>query len=104
MTISYWIGYKLGVPFFHKHGHRIHLGPDRLEKMSNWFENYGNKLLLIAYFIPGSVILRDIFQVLRIALFVHLLFMPILGLLFGQGHLFPLEKYWGRSGSISILR
>ena len=30
MTISYWIGYKLGVPFFHKHGHRIHLGPDRL--------------------------------------------------------------------------
>ena len=53
MTISYWIGYKLGVPFFHKHGHRIHMGPDRLEKMSNWFENYGNRLLLIAYFIPG---------------------------------------------------
>ena len=53
MTISYWIGYRLGVPFFHKHGHRIHMGPDRLEKMSNWFENYGNRLLLIAYFIPG---------------------------------------------------
>lgn len=53
MTISYWIGNKLGTPFFHKHGHRIHMGPDRLEKMSNWFENYGNKLLLIAYFIPG---------------------------------------------------
>ena len=53
MTISYWIGYKLGGPFFQKHGHRIHLGPDRLEKMSNWFESYGNKLLLIAYFIPG---------------------------------------------------
>lgn len=53
MTISYWIGYKLGAPFFHKHGHRIHMGPDRLEKMSNWFGNYGNKLLVIAYFIPG---------------------------------------------------
>ena len=53
MTISYWIGYKLGAPFFHKYGHRIHMGPDILEKLSNWFENYGNKLLLIAYFIPG---------------------------------------------------
>ena len=53
MTISYWIGYKLGAPFFYKHGHRIHLGPDRLERMSNWFGNYGNKLLVIAYFIPG---------------------------------------------------
>ena len=53
MTISYWIGNKLGTPFFHKHGHRIHLGPDRLEKTSKWFKKYGNKLLLIAYFIPG---------------------------------------------------
>ncbi|MEH7386371.1 VTT domain-containing protein [Bacillus sp. JJ1521] len=53
MTISYWIGNKLGTPFFHKHGHRIHLGPDRLEKTSEWFKKYGNKLLLIAYFIPG---------------------------------------------------
>ena len=62
MTISYWIGNKLGIPFshngnaddqIHKHGHRIHLGPDRLEKISKWFKNYGNKLLLIAYFIPG---------------------------------------------------
>lgn len=53
MTISYWIGKKLGTPFFHKHGHRIHLGPDRLEKTAKWFKNYGNKLLLIAYFIPG---------------------------------------------------
>lgn len=53
MTISYWIGYKLGTPFFHKYGYRIHLGPDRLERTSKWFENYGNKLLLIAYFIPG---------------------------------------------------
>lgn len=53
MTISYWRGYKLGAPFFHKHGHRIHLGPDKLEKISSWFKKYGNKLLVIAYFIPG---------------------------------------------------
>lgn len=53
MTISYWIGYKLGKPFFEKYGYRIHLGPDKLKKTSEWFERYGNKLLIIAYFIPG---------------------------------------------------
>ncbi|MEF2968673.1 VTT domain-containing protein [Paenibacillus sp. M1] len=53
MTISYWIGFKLGKPFFNKHGSKFHLGPDKLEKTSLWFERYGNKLLLIAYFIPG---------------------------------------------------
>ncbi len=53
MTISYWIGYKLGKPFFQKHGSKFHLGPEKLEKTSLWFERYGNKLLLFAYFIPG---------------------------------------------------
>ncbi|WP_338450577.1 VTT domain-containing protein [Niallia oryzisoli] len=53
MTISYWIGYKLGEPFFEKYGSRFHLGPERFENLSLWFSKYGNKLLLIAYFIPG---------------------------------------------------
>jgi membrane protein DedA with SNARE-associated domain/membrane-associated phospholipid phosphatase len=53
MTLSYWIGFKLGTPFFHKYGHYVHLGPERLEKVSRWFSRYGNKLLVIAYFIPG---------------------------------------------------
>jgi membrane protein DedA with SNARE-associated domain len=53
MTIAYWIGYRLGRPFFEKYGHRFHLGPERLQKTSQWFEKYGNKVLIIAYFIPG---------------------------------------------------
>lgn len=53
MTIAYLVGYKLGAPFFHKYGHRIHLGPERLEKVSRWFSKYGNKMLMIGYFIPG---------------------------------------------------
>ena len=53
MTISYWIGYKVGEPFFEKYGSRFHMGPERFEKLSLWFSKYGNKLLLIAYFIPG---------------------------------------------------
>ncbi|MBS4177844.1 VTT domain-containing protein [Bacillus sp. FJAT-49731] len=53
MTIAYIIGYKLGTPFIEKHGHRVHLGPDRLEKTSQWFSKYGNKMLIFSYFIPG---------------------------------------------------
>ena len=53
MSISYWVGFKLGTPFFEKHGHRFHLGPERIEKTSKWFTKHGNKLLIVAYFIPG---------------------------------------------------
>jgi membrane protein DedA with SNARE-associated domain len=53
MTISYWIGFKLGKPFFEKYGHHFHMGPEKIEKTSLWFTKHGNKLLIIAYFIPG---------------------------------------------------
>ena len=53
ITISYFISLTLGTPFFQKYGSYIHLGPDKLEKTSQWFERYGNGLLVIAYFIPG---------------------------------------------------
>lgn len=49
ITISYSISRALGTPFFQKYGSRIHLGPDKLEKTSQWFERYGNGLLVIAY-------------------------------------------------------
>lgn len=53
VTLSYWLGFRLGTPFFNKYGTRFHLGPDRLQNISNWFQKYGNKLLIIAFFIPG---------------------------------------------------
>lgn len=53
ITISYFIGRALGATFFQKYGSYIHLGPDRLEKTSKWFQKYGNWLLVVAYFIPG---------------------------------------------------
>src|SRR5665647_284945 len=53
MTLAYGIGYKLGSPFFEKYGARFHFGPDKFKKTSQWFERYGNKVLIIAYFIPG---------------------------------------------------
>ncbi|WP_397538655.1 VTT domain-containing protein [Rummeliibacillus pycnus] len=53
MTFSYWVGYKLGTPFFEKYGHYLHFGPERIKKTSQWFSLHGNKLLIIAFFIPG---------------------------------------------------
>lgn len=53
ITISYFIGKTLGINFFYKYGNYIHMGPKKLKKVSNWFESYGNKLLIISYFIPG---------------------------------------------------
>lgn len=53
MTITFVLGKKLGSPFIEKHGSKIMLGPEKMKKTSRWFEKYGNKVLLIAYFIPG---------------------------------------------------
>ncbi|WP_100488815.1 VTT domain-containing protein [Sporolactobacillus pectinivorans] len=53
VTISYWIGYKLGAPFFRKFGHYIHMGPEKLDRLSKWYEHYGKVLLIFSYFIPG---------------------------------------------------
>jgi membrane protein DedA with SNARE-associated domain len=53
ITISYFVGTILGKRFFEKYGSYIHLGPAQMEKTSKWFESSGNKLLILAYFIPG---------------------------------------------------
>ncbi len=53
ISVSYYIGLKLGYPFFEKYGHKMHMGPERMEKVTQWFSRFGNKLILVAYFIPG---------------------------------------------------
>jgi len=53
ITISYFIGTKLGVKFFERYGSYIHLGPAKIEKTSKWFKSSGNKLLILTCFIPG---------------------------------------------------
>ncbi|MCL1632095.1 VTT domain-containing protein [Sporolactobacillus sp. CPB3-1] len=52
-TISYWIGYKLGVPFFQRFGRYMHMGPERLARISQWYRKYGKVLLIFSFFIPG---------------------------------------------------
>ncbi|WP_274651352.1 bifunctional DedA family/phosphatase PAP2 family protein [Paenibacillus humicola] len=53
VTLSYAIGYRLGRPFITRYGRRVHFTEERMDKLTGWFEKYGEKLLFIAYFIPG---------------------------------------------------
>lgn len=53
MTITYFIGKRLGTPFINKFGPIIHLTPKRIQQTSEWFNRHGNKMLLISYFIIG---------------------------------------------------
>ncbi|WP_442602340.1 DedA family protein [Paenibacillus sp. KN14-4R] len=52
-AITYVIGYKLGKPFFEKYGRFVFLNEERIVKLTQWFDRYGNKLILVSYFIPG---------------------------------------------------
>ncbi|HEY5561360.1 MAG TPA: VTT domain-containing protein [Clostridiaceae bacterium] len=53
ITISYFIGLKLGNGFLIKYGKYVHLKEDKIKKVSDWNDKYGQRLLLIGYFIPG---------------------------------------------------
>ncbi|WP_042347666.1 DedA family protein [Bacillus massiliigorillae] len=53
ISISYILGHKLGSPFLHKYGHKIHLTEKRLNFAKVLFDKFGPFLLFSGYFIPG---------------------------------------------------
>ncbi|MFS0836442.1 DedA family protein [Paenibacillus sp. 1P03SA] len=50
---TYVLGRKLGTPFFDKYGKYVLLNPERLLKIKKWFDKYGDKIILVSYFVPG---------------------------------------------------
>lgn len=53
VTVTYWIGRRLGAPFFYKYGRYLHIRKEGLDKFSETFDRYGKRLLLFSSFIPG---------------------------------------------------
>lgn len=53
ITASYWIGFKLGYPFFYKYGVIFHLNKERLNRSAVWFDKFGSRIIFFAYFFPG---------------------------------------------------
>lgn len=53
MSISFFVGQKLGLPVLLKYGRRFHLTEERLKKIDTWFIRFGKYAVTIGYFIPG---------------------------------------------------
>lgn len=53
ISISYWIGRSGGLFIIRRYGHRVHITPERIERISHWLERFGKWGLVIGYFIPG---------------------------------------------------
>ncbi len=53
ITITYWAGYKLGMPLIERYGKWLFLKPEKVKKTGESYRKYGDKLLLISFFLPG---------------------------------------------------
>lgn len=53
ISISYYLGIRLGLPFLHKFGPKIHITEKRIEQTKILFSKMGPFVLFIGYFIPG---------------------------------------------------
>jgi membrane protein DedA with SNARE-associated domain len=53
ISLSYYLGRKLGQPFLRKFGPKIHITERRIAKTKKWYTKLGPYLLFIGYFIPG---------------------------------------------------
>ncbi|MDY0410323.1 DedA family protein [Virgibacillus soli] len=53
ISISYYLGLKLGEPFIKKYGKRFFISERTFERAKRLFHKYGAFMLVISYFIPG---------------------------------------------------
>lgn len=53
ITLSYYLGKKLGLPFLHKFGPKFHITEGKIIRAKSLFNKFGPFLLFIGYFIPG---------------------------------------------------
>jgi membrane protein DedA with SNARE-associated domain len=53
ISLSYVIGRTLGLALVHRYGRRFHLGEDKLERVTTWYERVGKWSLLGGFFVPG---------------------------------------------------
>jgi membrane protein DedA with SNARE-associated domain len=53
ITISYWLGRKLGLALVHRFGKYVHFGQAELDRVHNWFHRIGRWTLTFGYYVPG---------------------------------------------------
>lgn len=52
ITTTYLIGHHLGARIIHRYGKWFFLNTSHLEKTRQYYEKYGNRVLLISFFVP----------------------------------------------------
>ncbi len=53
ITVSYLLGRTAGAALVRRKGQRLHLTPERLERVHGWFCRFGRWTLVFGYFVPG---------------------------------------------------
>ena len=53
VTITYVIGYKVGMPLIERYGRWLFPKQELVEKTRRYYDKYGDRLLLVGFFIPG---------------------------------------------------
>jgi membrane protein DedA with SNARE-associated domain len=53
ITVNYVVGRTLGFAAIRKYGYHVHLTPEKMNKVREWFDWLGKWLLPVSYFIPG---------------------------------------------------
>jgi len=53
ISLSYCIGRVLGTTLIDKFGHLVHLTPEKLKSVNEWFERFGKWTLVFGYFLTG---------------------------------------------------
>lgn len=53
ITLSYFIGYKFGLPLLKRIGPKFHITEGKIKKTEHLFQRFGPYLLIVGYFIPG---------------------------------------------------
>ncbi len=53
ITLSYVLGVTSGYYLLHKYGRRVHLTPEKVDRVHAWFKRMGGLTLTFGYFVPG---------------------------------------------------
>lgn len=53
VSLTYLLGRTFGWWLIHRYGPIVHITPQRLEWVHQWFERYGRWTIFLGYFIPG---------------------------------------------------
>jgi membrane protein DedA with SNARE-associated domain len=53
ITLSYLLGWFLGVGVIRRYGRWVRLTPERVRRVHGWFDKYGRWTLTFGYFVPG---------------------------------------------------